>query len=40
MRQDMLDKADSFFGKKQKLKLTAKGKTVGDRGRLQPFPTG
>ena len=26
--QDMLDKAESFFGKKQKLKLQYKGKTA------------
>jgi len=28
-KKDMLDKAESFFGKKQKLKLQMKGKTVG-----------
>ncbi|CAE7944130.1 MTERF6, partial [Symbiodinium sp. KB8] len=28
-KKDMLDKAESFFGKKQKLKLQYKGKTVG-----------
>ncbi|CAJ1380439.1 unnamed protein product [Effrenium voratum] len=28
-KKDMLDKSESFFGKKQKLKLTHKGKTVG-----------
>ena len=32
--QDMLDKAESFFGKKQKFKLQQKGKTAAASAKL------